>query len=139
MSSYKTGWLFRTGSPFLFQPYYANDNQLRQAEVILVVSTQFGKVGTSLPGSLNHSAYLFYLLKPEQYKRKWKTGKPVLFTTFNITNVSYSLLKATLKIKSQEAFVLHTHRKMRRRVRVRINYYHCYCYCCYHYYHYYYH
>ena len=98
--------------------------------MILVVSIQLGRVETPLPGSSNYSAYAFYLPKPEQYKKKCRTGKPVFFATFYITNVSYSLLKAMSKNKSQEAFVLYTHRKMRGRFRVRTNCYRYCCYCC---------
>ena len=33
--------------------------KLRQAEAILVVSTQLGRVGARLPGSLHHSVFQF--------------------------------------------------------------------------------
>ena len=42
---------------FPLQPYYANANQLRQGAAVLVVPTQLTRARTSLPGSLNHSAY----------------------------------------------------------------------------------
>ena len=45
--------------PFSFQPYYANANQLKQAKVILVVSTQLGRERTPLRGSLNQTTYPF--------------------------------------------------------------------------------
>ena len=41
--------------PFHFQPYCANAKQLRQAEVILDVSTQLGWARTSLRGILHDS------------------------------------------------------------------------------------
>ena len=48
--------------PFSFQPYYANANQLKQAKVILVVSTQLGKERTPLAGSLNQTTYPFTII-----------------------------------------------------------------------------
>lgn len=47
--------------PFSFQPYYANANQLKQAKVILVVSTQLDRERTPLPGSLNQATYPFII------------------------------------------------------------------------------
>ena len=50
-------WLDWIGLPFPFQSYRVNANQLRQAEAVLVVSTQLGGARTPLPGSLKHYAY----------------------------------------------------------------------------------
>ena len=43
-SLHEVDWFDRVGLPFSFLPYYANTNQLRQAEAVMVVSTQFGRV-----------------------------------------------------------------------------------------------
>ena len=43
-SLHEADWFDRVGLSFPFQRYYANPNQLKQAEAVVVVSTQLGRV-----------------------------------------------------------------------------------------------
>ena len=48
--------------PLYFQQYYSNSIQFKYAEVVLVVSAQFGRARKPLPEILNHSAYAFIII-----------------------------------------------------------------------------
>ena len=91
---------------FPFQPYYANANHLRQAEAVLIVSTQVIRARTLLPESLNHFTnphhyfyyyYCYYCYYQCPYSTQIKINIINIVRKFNVI-IIYTLYTATVEL-----------------------------------------